>query len=348
MLDQHCALIVVTLPGELDLTTQDHAYDRLYAAFVSGASVVVADFTATGFCGCSAMRHVLSVRHRAAARNAQLRLVIPPSGQVRRLAQLMGVDRHLQVYPSLAQAVNPSAPNRIRRKDLRHLATEQHMADIIDLIRLDHLHITRWAARLGELGRPPGPQVSRAELTTTWQILANLLTVHMSAEDEICTPAIFGTGPQCRTVARAAKDARDDIREIIRETSLQPPGSPLWWHLARTVLAAWAVQIDQEDHGPIAECRRRVDSGLREQLAGQWRIFTEAQIRDLYPQAPPQIPTHRLCQDEPVPSGVPRLADPSFGPLVCTCQACTGRLSQGLHLTRPLRSHSNAWPGECG
>jgi len=114
----------------------------------------------------------------------------------------------------------------------------------------------------------------------------------------------------------------------MRPSLLQPPGSPLWWQLAQAVLVAWATQVDEEDHGPIAEYRRRADRQLRKQLAFQWRAFTEAQIRDRYLQAPPQIPTCQLRQDERAPPDVPRLADPAFGPLACTCQACTDQLDQ--------------------
>ncbi len=89
---------------------------------------------------------------------------------------------------------------------------------------------------------------------------------------------------------------------MIGETSLYPPGSPRWWHLARTALAAWAVHLDQEEHGALAEYRRRADPLLRNQLADRWRAFAEAQIRDRYPQAPPQIPTCQLRQTGKVPA----------------------------------------------
>jgi hypothetical protein len=201
------------------------------------------------------------------------------------------------------------------------------MADIIDLIRADRRHIVRWTARLGELRRHDSGQDRRA-LAATWQTLASLIDLHMSAEDEICGPAIFGADPAARAVAREAKDAREDVREIVLETSLQPPGSPRWWQLARTALEAWSGLLDQEEHGPMADYRHGADRARRERLACQWRAFAEVQIRDQHPHAPPQIPTHQLRQDEHSPPGVPRLADPAFGPLACTCQTCTDRLDQ--------------------
>jgi hypothetical protein len=131
---------------------------------------------------------------------------------------------------------------------------------------------------------------------------------------------------------------------IIGETSRNQPGSPPWWQLARTALAAWAVQLDLEAHGPLAEYRHRADPAARERLAGQWRAFAEAQIRDRHPQAPPQVSTCQLRQDPYAPPGVPRLADPAFGPLACTCRTCDDTLDQASR-QRPSTAHaSTAWP----
>lgn len=202
------------------------------------------------------------------------------------------------------------------------------MCDIIDLIETDHLHIMRWAARLGELGRQDSGQDSSPVLVRTWQTVAGLIELHLRADEEICGPAVLGPDAHDRILAREIRDAREYICEIIRETSLQPPGSPPWWDLAGAALAAWAVQRDLEAHGLLAERRRRTDPALRERLASQWRAFTEARIRDQHPQASPDIPTCQLRQDSHAPATVPRLADPAFGPLACTCRACTGTLDQ--------------------
>jgi len=208
------------------------------------------------------------------------------------------------------------------------------MADITELILADHLQITRWAARLGELYHRGRGRDARAELAATWETLAALTDLHMRADEQICGPAVVGDGADGRAMTRQIRDDHDNIREIIRETSLQPPGSLPWWHLARTALSAWAAQLDREQHGPQAECRFRADPALREQLARQWRAFADAHIRDQYPQAPPQIPTHRLRQDSRAPVTVPRLDDPRFGPLACTCRACTRTLEWVLFRPR--------------
>jgi hypothetical protein len=217
------------------------------------------------------------------------------------------------------------------------------MRDIIALVEANHLHITRWAARLGELSRLDSGQQPLPVLVRTWQTLTSLIELHIRADEEICGPAVLGPTERGRVLARETRAAHEDIREIIRETSLQPPGSPPWWHLAGAAMAAWAAQLDLEEHGPLAECRRRADPVLRERLAAQWRAFAEAQIRDQYPQAPPDIPTHQLPRDSHAPATVPQLADPAFCPLACTCRACTRTLDRTI-----FRPGEDLGSADCG
>jgi anti-anti-sigma factor len=330
MLDKETryAAAVVTLPGQVDLTNAERAYDQLYAAFASGVPVVIADFSATSFCDCSSLRRLLAVQCRAAARGAQLRLAIPPGGPVHRLAQLLNLGRQLQVYPGLREAAEGTLPRRDPPGPPRPAAGRTTaVADIIELLEASQLHILRWQARLGQLRRQRGAPAPGPEVAAAWDTAACLIDLHMQADDEICAPAIYDSTTPGRALARSARDAHDDIREILRETGLQPPGSPLWWDVATTALSAWALQLDYEEHGPPAECRHRADPALRAQLAGQWRAFREAFIRDQYPGAPAQLPTCQLRRARPA---TPRLADPAFGPLACTCPDCTERLARGL------------------
>jgi anti-anti-sigma factor len=96
--------VVVPLAAEIDLTNGERAYDRLYAALASGAGVVIADFTATRFCDCAALRHLLTVQRRVVTQGGQLRLVIPPGSLVRRVAVLTGLDGQLHIYPTVREA----------------------------------------------------------------------------------------------------------------------------------------------------------------------------------------------------------------------------------------------------
>ena len=100
--------VVVPLAGEIDLINCEQVYDRLYAAFVAGAPLVIADFTATSFCDCASLRRLLAVQRRAAAQGTQLRLLIPPGHPVQRLAELLGVHGRLHIYPGMREAAGPA------------------------------------------------------------------------------------------------------------------------------------------------------------------------------------------------------------------------------------------------
>jgi anti-anti-sigma factor len=97
-------LVVVTLPGEIDITNADRAFDRLETTVSSGAAVVIADFTGTYFCDAAGVRRLVRIRSRAMVRGTQLRLVIPLGGLLRRVLALLEVDHLLPVYPSVGQA----------------------------------------------------------------------------------------------------------------------------------------------------------------------------------------------------------------------------------------------------
>jgi len=101
--------VLVTLPGEIDLASREHAYDQLYAAVASGARLVIADLSATTFCDGGSLRRLIAVQNRAAAQDVQLRIVIPPGSAVRRLADLIGLDQPVTVFPGVREALVPYA-----------------------------------------------------------------------------------------------------------------------------------------------------------------------------------------------------------------------------------------------
>lgn len=98
------APVVVTLPAEIDAANAERVGGQLQAAFTPGVTVVIADMTSTVFCDSAGMRHLILADDCAAAHGAQLRLAVPP-GHVLRVLTLMGLDRLLSIYPSLAAAL---------------------------------------------------------------------------------------------------------------------------------------------------------------------------------------------------------------------------------------------------
>ena len=96
---------VVVLPAEIDVTNSEQAFGLLAAALAPGVPVVIADMTTTSFCDTSGVRALVHAHEQAGERGAQLRLAVPPGGSVRRVLELTGLGRRLNVYPGLDEAI---------------------------------------------------------------------------------------------------------------------------------------------------------------------------------------------------------------------------------------------------
>ena len=103
------APVIVGLPGEIDVANVGHVYDLLSAALDTGTRVVVADLTGTEFCDAAGVRLLVMIRGQAAARDAQLRLVVVPGALLRRLLVLLRADHLLPVYATVQEASRPLA-----------------------------------------------------------------------------------------------------------------------------------------------------------------------------------------------------------------------------------------------
>jgi anti-sigma B factor antagonist len=101
---------MVVLPVEIDVSCAGRVGDGLNAALADGVRVVVADLSGTGFCDSSGVRTLVLFHRRAAARGAEVRMVVT-SPTVRRVFELMGVDGVLPVYGTLGEAM-ADAPSR--------------------------------------------------------------------------------------------------------------------------------------------------------------------------------------------------------------------------------------------
>lgn len=100
---------VVTLPAEMDMANAARVDADLQAAFAS-AVTVVADMTATTFCDAMGIRALVRAQKRAAACDAEFRVVVP-SARILRLLGLLDLDHLLEIYPSLQEAlvIEPAA-----------------------------------------------------------------------------------------------------------------------------------------------------------------------------------------------------------------------------------------------
>lgn len=92
----------MSLPVEIDMCNADRVAEELTTA-VSHNSVVIIDMSATTFCDIAGARAIVRARRRATDSGAELRLAVI-TAPVRRIFSLMGIDRLLDVYPSLEEA----------------------------------------------------------------------------------------------------------------------------------------------------------------------------------------------------------------------------------------------------
>ena len=99
---------VVTLPVEIDVTNADAIREELLAVLNQGAVLLVADMGKTDFCDSSGVSALVRVFRHAATSATALRLVVTTPA-VLRVLSITGVDRLVDVYPSVAASL--AGPN---------------------------------------------------------------------------------------------------------------------------------------------------------------------------------------------------------------------------------------------
>jgi anti-sigma B factor antagonist len=95
---------VVRLPAEIDITNADGIREELLAVVNRGAEVLVADMSQTTFCDSAGVSALVRAFRRATSSGTKMRLVVGGLA-VERVLTLTGVDRLIEVYPSVAEAV---------------------------------------------------------------------------------------------------------------------------------------------------------------------------------------------------------------------------------------------------
>jgi anti-sigma B factor antagonist len=95
---------VVTLPAEIDITNADQIREDLLSVLNQGAVLLIADLSATTFCDSAGVGALARTFRRADASQSEMRLVITTPA-VRRVLTLTGIDRLLDLYPSVTAAL---------------------------------------------------------------------------------------------------------------------------------------------------------------------------------------------------------------------------------------------------
>ncbi|HEV2252784.1 MAG TPA: STAS domain-containing protein [Streptosporangiaceae bacterium] len=98
---------VVSLPTEIDITNADRVREDLLSVLNQGAVLLVADLSKTTFCDSAGISALARSFRRAEASRSDMRLVVSTPAVLRVLG-LTGVDRLLDIYPSVAAALAAS------------------------------------------------------------------------------------------------------------------------------------------------------------------------------------------------------------------------------------------------
>jgi anti-sigma B factor antagonist len=95
---------VVTLPDEIDITNADQVREDLLSVLNQGAVLLIADLSKTTFCDSAGVGALARTFRRADASQSEMRLVITAPA-VQRVLALTGIDRLLDLYPSVTAAL---------------------------------------------------------------------------------------------------------------------------------------------------------------------------------------------------------------------------------------------------
>jgi anti-sigma B factor antagonist len=103
---------VVTAPEEIDVTNAARLRSVLLEASASGNATLVVDMSQTQFCDSAGLNVLVRAHQRAEAQGGEVRLVIC-TADVLRIFTVTGINRVIPSFPSLAQALAPTAASVI-------------------------------------------------------------------------------------------------------------------------------------------------------------------------------------------------------------------------------------------
>lgn len=95
---------VVDLPGDIDTGNARAVHDRIVALLDDGVSALIVNLTGTDFCDCAGIRGIVRAGRHAETLHTPVCVALPADGPVRRVAELTGLARELQVATGTAAA----------------------------------------------------------------------------------------------------------------------------------------------------------------------------------------------------------------------------------------------------
>ena len=102
--DRAVSYATITLPEEVGITNADQVREELFRAIDDGPELLMVDMTGTSYCAAAGIHVLVDARGRAADAGIGLR-VAAGAPTVRRILQLTGADRLIDVYPGLDAAL---------------------------------------------------------------------------------------------------------------------------------------------------------------------------------------------------------------------------------------------------
>jgi anti-anti-sigma factor len=101
---RHCAPAIVTLGGDLDMVSAPVVREQLLSLLRPGASQLIIDLSATRYADASGLAVLVGSQRRAVLLGGAVRLAAPQPEVARALA-VSGIVRHLDVYPTVQDAI---------------------------------------------------------------------------------------------------------------------------------------------------------------------------------------------------------------------------------------------------
>ncbi len=95
---------MMVLPAEIDMACAGQVAEDLASMLADGVEVAVVDMSGTTFCDTAGVQALVAAWRQAQANDTELRLVVP-SPVVRRVFELLEVDRMLPVFTTLHEAM---------------------------------------------------------------------------------------------------------------------------------------------------------------------------------------------------------------------------------------------------
>ena len=156
------------------------------------------------------------------------------------------------------------------------------MPDMAELIRADHLRISKVIGQLDIALAEPWPADTRPEADLMWDMLAGFLRSHVDAAQEIAYLVLAGADPDTALAIGQASEAGADVYEATEEARLSRAGSRTWRMAVQTACRAAQTHIACVESGPLIRYQHHTAPAARRAMGRQWVFFMTARVLDGY------------------------------------------------------------------